>query len=132
MTCKGFKNTVQENNDKEVDPESRAQLKGDELKLAGVINKRYINPSRKNLATKIEFIDDEARKVIEKKIAAAKAAVDLKATFDTNIFDGVQQEVLEHLEAKCYPNFLKSEVRHSVTCNPSEGFWRMTLSFGKI
>ena len=73
-----------------------------------------MNSSRKNLATKIEFIDDEARKSVDRKISVAKAAAAAggagPTNFDTNIFDGVQQEVLEHLEAKCYPNFLKSDV----------------------
>ena len=29
---------------------------------------------------------------------------------DQNTFDGLFQTVLEHLESKCYPNFLTSEV----------------------
>ena len=29
---------------------------------------------------------------------------------DQNIFDGLYQTVIEHLESKCYPNFLTSEV----------------------
>ena len=89
-------------------------LKYLQLFVTGAINKRYVNSSRKNLATKIEFIDDEARKSVDRKISVAKAAAAAggagPTNFDTNIFDGVQQEVLEHLEAKCYPNFLKSDV----------------------
>ena len=101
-------------NDKENDPERRQSLKADELKLVVLINKRYVNPTRKNLGTKVDLIDDETRKVIEKKISSAKSSANAALlnsdNFDTNIFDGAQQTVLEHLAHKCYPNFLKSEV----------------------
>ena len=33
-----------------------------------------------------------------------------KSGLDQNTFDGLFQTVLEHLESKCYPNFLTSEV----------------------
>ena len=74
-----------------------------QLRLIKVINKRYINSLSKNMTSRIEFFSTQQRKGLEEKLSE-------KTGLDINIFDGLNQTVLEHLESKCYPNFLTSEV----------------------
>ena len=57
----------------------------------------------KYLTSKIDCFSTEQRKTLEEKITS-------KSGLDQNTFDGLYQTVLEHLESKCYPNFLTSEV----------------------
>ena len=73
------------------------------MRLIKTINKRYINSLGKYLTSKIECFTHEQRRSLEEKI-------NNKSGLDQNIFDGLYQTVIEHLESKCYPNFLTSEV----------------------
>ena len=73
------------------------------MRLIKTINKRYINSLGKYLSSKIDCFTTEQRRNLDDKIAS-------KLGLDQNIFDGLYQTVIEHLESKCYPNFLTSEV----------------------
>ena len=73
------------------------------MRLIKTINKRYINSLGKYLSSKIDCFTAEQRRNLDDKIAS-------KLGLDQNIFDGLYQTVIEHLESKCYPNFLTSEV----------------------
>lgn len=95
LAVKGFKITV-----------GGGQGQADEdlkLRLIKTINKRYINSLGKNLSSKIECLTVDQRKHLDEKILS-------KTGLDLNIFDGLNASVLEHLESKCYPNFLTSEI----------------------
>ena len=91
---KGFKNQMADQASSDPDLQ---------LRLIKAINKRYINSLGKNLSFRIECFTTQQRKNLEEKISG-------KTGLDLNVFDGLYQTVLEHLESKCYPNFLTSEV----------------------
>ena len=73
------------------------------LKLVKAINKRYVNSLGKFLKSRIDFFTPDQRRSLESKVSS-------KANLDPNIFDGMYQTVVEHLESKCYPNFLTSDI----------------------
>lgn len=72
-------------------------------RLVKTINKRYVNSLGRNLSSRIECLSPEQRKGLEEKISTRKG-------LDPFVFDELLQTVIEHLESKCYPNFLTSEV----------------------
>ena len=92
FAVKGFK--IQS----EADPDSDSQIR-----LVKTINKRYVNSLGKFMKSRIECFSQDQRKCLEDKVSS-------KSSVDTNIFDGLYQTVVEHLESKCYPNFLTSDI----------------------
>ena len=74
-----------------------------QFRLIKTINKRYVNSLGKNLGSRLECLSADQRRSLEEKLAT-------KVGLDINVFDGLYQSVLEHLESKCYPNFLTSEI----------------------
>ena len=74
-----------------------------QFRLIKTINKRYVNSLGKNLGSRLECLSTDQRRSLEEKLAT-------KVGLDINVFDGLYQTVLEHLESKCYPNFLTSEI----------------------
>ena len=74
-----------------------------QVRVIKTINKRYVNSLGKNLSSRIECLSAEQRKSLDEKVSK-------KIGLDKNIFDGIFNSVIEHLESKCYPNFLTSEV----------------------
>lgn len=93
LAVKGFKiQMVQQNADADL-----------QLRLIKTINKRYVNSLGKDLSSRIDCLFPEQRKVVDDKVTTRKG-------LDANVFDGARQTVEEHLESKCYPNFLTSDV----------------------
>ena len=83
---------------------NQARITADlQLRMIKTINKRYVNSLGKFQASRLECLSTEQRKFLEEKIAS-------KEGLDINVFDGLYQTVMEHLESKCYPNFLTSEI----------------------
>ena len=94
LAVKGFK--IQIADQASADPEMQ-------FRLIKTINKRYVNSLGKNLRSRLECLSGDQRRSLDEKITT-------KLGLDVNIFDGLYQTVLEHLESKCYPNFLTSEI----------------------
>ena len=91
---KGFK--IQMADQASADPEMQ-------FRLIKTINKRYVNSLGKNLSSRLECLSADQRRCLDDKLTS-------KVGLDNNVFDGLYQTVLEHLESKCYPNFLTSEI----------------------
>ena len=74
-----------------------------QLRLIKTINKKYVNSLGKYLGSRLECLTSDQRKSLEEKISSREG-------LDVNVFDGLYQTVMEHLESKCYRNFLQSDV----------------------
>jgi hypothetical protein len=94
LAVKGFK--IQMGGEQCPDPDLQ-------LRLIKTINKRYVNSLGKNIRSRIDCLSPEQRRALDVKITT-------KIGLDHNVFDGAYQTVVEHLESKCYPNFLTSEI----------------------
>ena len=94
LAVKGFK--IQMADQASADPEMQ-------FRLIKTINKRYVNSLGKNLSSRLECLSADQRRCLDDKLTS-------KVGLDNNVFDGLYQTVLEHLESKCYPNFLTSEI----------------------
>ncbi|TRY80510.1 hypothetical protein TCAL_10723 [Tigriopus californicus] len=72
-------------------------------KIANYAYRKFIAPSKSsNLPYKLDCIDDTVRQSIAAKLESKSV--------DANIFDGAQEQVIEHMAATSYLKFFESEI----------------------